>query len=269
MKSYEVMTPRWVTQPWRNPGLGSLHPKSETSHPPKGKTKHMERKQIPHHSAKKTEEHLYLSSVNGDCLWFKYPRQAKARTSLMVRARVRSGIPVWNEFPFDCEETNSNASEPTQAQCRHQKLAGTGITKIAIAKYGERNNTLRDMGFSDYKEYGNSDFWLAIRSKAFDLFGTDCHYCDQKATSIHHSGYGKKSLKGESMSNLFPVCRGCHYFGEFDRNGDKIHAEKATSRMRKRAKKRGFIRHVMAQERRREKVFKLARQKRISLEVDL
>lgn len=137
------------------------------------------------------------------------------------------------------------------------------ITETAIRSYGQRNHTIRKLGYEDYTDYLKSPTWARLRKIALELFGTDCTYCGEKANAVHHAEYSKLTLKGEDLKHLIPVCNGCHRFGEYDDNGVKVHAAVANSRMRKRAKKMGLGREMREREQRRDAVFKAIRQKKL------
>lgn len=87
--------------------------------------------------------------------------------------------------------------------------------------YIERNKTLRQIGFSSYAEYLDSDLWRHIRRKVFRSKGRRCCICDEPAQHIHHSRYAVEDLMGTKHDHLWPLCPTCHRGIEFDDSGKK------------------------------------------------
>lgn len=83
--------------------------------------------------------------------------------------------------------------------------------------YAERNRTLIELGFPSYSHYLGSDVWKEIRRLA--LKG-NCH-CGKQATQLHHRSYAKEVLLGEDLTQLLPICNGCHKRIEFTKDGKK------------------------------------------------
>lgn len=87
--------------------------------------------------------------------------------------------------------------------------------------YGVREQALRAMGFSSYKEYLASDLWKGIRSRRLSI-SDGCSCCDNKADVVHHDTYHEKLLRGDQLAverDLYPLCHGCHLKVEF--SGDR------------------------------------------------
>ena len=86
--------------------------------------------------------------------------------------------------------------------------------------YAGRNYNLRQMGYSDYKEYLSSALWSRIRSLV--LFGSpECVACSRPADQVHHTAYDRNTLEGRTLECLVPVCQACHHSAEFYSSGEK------------------------------------------------
>lgn len=95
-------------------------------------------------------------------------------------------------------------------------------SKIEKRHWKNREKYLKDMGFSSYREYLDSDYWISIRSCVLE-FDDNCYHCSKKADCVHHNSYSKMALEGEDLSKLIPLCKNCHYKLEFDKHGKKRH----------------------------------------------
>jgi 5-methylcytosine-specific restriction endonuclease McrA len=82
--------------------------------------------------------------------------------------------------------------------------------------YPRRDKHLMEMGFDSYRSYLQSDLWRSIRSRVLASKGGKCVLCDDPASEIHHNGYRKEHLDGRQLNFLFPLCRKCHQFIEYD-----------------------------------------------------
>jgi hypothetical protein len=76
--------------------------------------------------------------------------------------------------------------------------------------YGERNAALLSMGFADYGEYLSSELWKGIRAAVYEAKGNVCCVCKRRAEVIHHCSYSLATLMGTDLSEMFPLCNGCH-----------------------------------------------------------
>lgn len=98
---------------------------------------------------------------------------------------------------------------------KEEKRGRKGLAKT----YKERNQFLREMGFSSYREYLASPLWAKIRAR---VPGYRCYRCGEPASQVHHRYYCKRNLSGETIAGLHKVCRRCHELLEFDANGSKL-----------------------------------------------
>ena len=80
--------------------------------------------------------------------------------------------------------------------------------------YGERLVSLKTLGFKDYAEYLKSDLWGIVRMKVMQGNPT-CSLCPRPADQVHHLSYTVADLIGETLDQLKPICKGCHYRVEF------------------------------------------------------
>ena len=61
-----------------------------------------------------------------------------------------------------------------------------------------------------YVEYRQSKQWQVIRTKVLAAANHKCAGCPKRATEVHHRDYRPRVLKGEDLTPLVPLCRGCH-----------------------------------------------------------
>ena len=87
--------------------------------------------------------------------------------------------------------------------------------------YLERQHVIQQLGFSNYKEYLQSDLWKIIRKHilARDAYHCRARRCNNRTNEVHHFTYDSATLIGRSPYTLVSLCRECHYSIEFD--GDK------------------------------------------------
>ncbi|REK24786.1 MAG: hypothetical protein DWQ41_13225 [Planctomycetota bacterium] len=90
--------------------------------------------------------------------------------------------------------------------------------------YERRDGTLRTwFSITSYPEYLQSELWKTIRGKVFATKGVTCHCCrKRRATSVHHQEYDYKTLAGESLDHLYPICESCHKRIERNSDGSKV-----------------------------------------------
>lgn len=74
----------------------------------------------------------------------------------------------------------------------------------------QRTKELKALGFKDYEAYTRSALWKAIRAEVFRKRGKQCCCCDAKATQVHHQQYDRKTLRGQCIAHLYPICEHCH-----------------------------------------------------------
>lgn len=80
----------------------------------------------------------------------------------------------------------------------------------SIECYSNRNSLLRGMGFTSYSDYLRSDLWTSIRERVFERKGKTCCCCESKASQVHHSSYDSETLRGATLTSLWPICHHCH-----------------------------------------------------------
>lgn len=124
--------------------------------------------------------------------------------------------------------------------------------------YRERNLVLADMGFGSYDDYLKSDLWQSIRERLIDG-DRECAFCKRLATQVHHASYDAETMEGLADRWLYPVCRRCHEYGEFGKDGVKLGPQEATDRMLGRSIKRQRKRQERYQNNRREAMREIKR----------
>jgi hypothetical protein len=92
--------------------------------------------------------------------------------------------------------------------------------------YLGRAIVLKELGFSTYREYLQSDLWKSIRKRVCKIKGDACFLCGNKATELHHNSYRYKDLVGKRLRYINPICHSCHGKIEFD-DGEKVSVFKA------------------------------------------
>lgn len=73
-----------------------------------------------------------------------------------------------------------------------------------------RNKELEKMGFNSYTQYLDSELWDSIRQRVVQYKGWRCCTCGAPHTEIHHYDYSPESLRGDDLTNLWPICGTCH-----------------------------------------------------------
>ena len=101
-----------------------------------------------------------------------------------------------------------------------------------IDTYTQRNNILRNMGFSNYAAYLKSPLWDGIRASVLAR-NPCCFVCEQPASQVHHTCYRRSDLTGKDMRRLVSLCAGCHHEIEFrNKDHEKLNVKQATVKMR-------------------------------------
>jgi len=97
--------------------------------------------------------------------------------------------------------------------------------------YQNRDLIIMGMGYANYEEYLNSEFWANIRARTFAMAKGLCKFCNKHADHIHHSSYDIKTLKGDNQDHLHACCGMCHHKIEYFCNGDKTYIKTSLSRL--------------------------------------
>jgi len=82
-------------------------------------------------------------------------------------------------------------------------------------------NIGRFAGFKKYADYLRSSLWKKIRIRVMNLHSWKCGLCSGLATQVHHRKYDDRTMSGETLKYLFPVCKNCHLLIEFYDDGSK------------------------------------------------
>lgn len=110
--------------------------------------------------------------------------------------------------------------------------------------YAARNVTLKNLGYSTYREYLQSDDWKKIRDERLRRF-PNCTFCGEKASQVHHFSYHDQVLLGILGALLFPVCESCHCEIELD-NGRKRQLRESQDKLIEMLNSRGMERLAKA-----------------------
>jgi len=76
--------------------------------------------------------------------------------------------------------------------------------------YDERNETLKLIGYSSYKEYLDSPDWLKIREECLARDNHECVACGSPASQVHHMDYHIRTILGLRPWRLASICGKCH-----------------------------------------------------------
>lgn len=85
----------------------------------------------------------------------------------------------------------------------------------ATGGYKQRNDWLKELGYSSYQEYLQSEDWRAIRERILHR-DPECVLCRCPSTQVHHFSYHYKVLLGLQPRLLFGICEQCHHEVEFN-----------------------------------------------------
>lgn len=96
-------------------------------------------------------------------------------------------------------------------------------------KYLVRNEVLKSIGYSSYKEYLQSDEWKSIRSAVKEKY-SECICCNSHVEVIHHVRYASYVLLGLHLEELAPLCHKCHEAIELT-DGEKNTLQKANMKL--------------------------------------
>lgn len=107
----------------------------------------------------------------------------------------------------------------------------------------ERDRILQELGYSNYREYRDSDLWRrAIRPEVIKESGGKCCVCGSSDNlQVHHMDYNRDNLSGKDTNSMVSLCNKCHIKIEFKFKGSeriKLSLEQANSRLRNLIKKK-------------------------------
>lgn len=93
--------------------------------------------------------------------------------------------------------------------------------RLAKEPYEDRDETLRLLGFPNYRAYLRSPLWTIVRERALAIHGRKCQNCSRPATQAHHAVYSRAVLSGEDVRGLVPICGPCHKRASLTRKRSK------------------------------------------------
>jgi hypothetical protein len=102
----------------------------------------------------------------------------------------------------------------------------------------------KDLGFSSYDEYLQSQHWYLV-NRAYDesTLPKYCYICDNPNYVLHHEGYdelGQELARGH-LQHMVPLCQDCHEKVHFDEYGEKIPMKKEYLRERRMMLRRQYL----------------------------
>lgn len=109
-------------------------------------------------------------------------------------------------------------SKGSSGICQHMRLG-----------YSDRNWNLKALGFSNYREYLQSQLWYDIKSRILKRDSYRCRLCRNKGLIPHHNSYSLDSLAGKNIDDIVTVCKKCHELIEFH-EGSKRSFKQAVSK---------------------------------------
>ena len=101
-----------------------------------------------------------------------------------------------------------------------------------VNAYIQRNELLLELGFISYRQYLRSALWKGIRANKLKR-DTKCYGCSKRAQQVHHGSYSLVSLTGKSAKDLWSVCKRCHQWIEFTKDGYKRDPKEATDELKR------------------------------------
>jgi 5-methylcytosine-specific restriction endonuclease McrA len=97
----------------------------------------------------------------------------------------------------------------------------------------QRNFVLQAYGYSNYKEYLQSELWASIREKILKKNDLCVCGCNRIANQVHHKVYSESNLLGKCLRGLVAINHDCHHDIEFD-EGRKVNLGEANQRLKER-----------------------------------
>lgn len=107
----------------------------------------------------------------------------------------------------------------------------------------QRLDSLKELGFTTYRDYLSSDLWKKIRRRALNAADNACRLCRRKAWQVHHTQYDLATMKGENLVTLVALCGECHERIEF--TGRKTSLPEANHLLKKYLKRERWDRKQM------------------------
>lgn len=109
------------------------------------------------------------------------------------------------------------------------------ISSLMSARYQIRQEALNRIGFATYADYLKSDTWSRIKASVIAR-DKACRICGNEPYTAHHVSYADRVMRGDDLTQLIAICRGCHRHIEFD--GD--HKLKSTTKINAKSERRSI-----------------------------
>lgn len=116
--------------------------------------------------------------------------------------------------------------------CFSETEIGIDAYSYSVNEYTRRQESLAILGFSSYRAYLRSPLWNEIRSTKLKK-DPYCYGCRRSAQQVHHGNYGISVLSGDTGKDLWSVCKNCHKWIEFTKEGYKRQPDEATAELRR------------------------------------
>lgn len=105
--------------------------------------------------------------------------------------------------------------------------------------YEKRRSALKSIGFATYPEYLSSETWANVKSRVMERDHRQCRLCNaSEAYTAHHMKYTVAALAGDDISEIYSICKSCHYYIEFDGEKKLTNPGVISDRMAKRLKRK-------------------------------
>lgn len=118
------------------------------------------------------------------------------------------------------------------------RFATRGSAKGVITRFsrqrGIKPTESKSPTKSNYRRYIAGEKWQEIRLRVLSRDGFKCQMCLKKANQVHHKSYDKDVLDGNRDDQLVSICRSCHKYIEFDKNGKKNGIKAANAKLESR-----------------------------------
>ena len=104
------------------------------------------------------------------------------------------------------------------------------MSELFIDRSDSRTRIVKELGYSSYQKYCESDLWKRIKAEVFAI-SPACCICNAPPFTVHHDFYSRPNLSGKSLKGLYPICKRCHDTVHFDENRKKVSPTQARKRL--------------------------------------
>lgn len=75
---------------------------------------------------------------------------------------------------------------------------------------GLRRSPYAELMIAAFQLYHESEDWKQQRQKCLESRGGKCNCCEAEASTAHHANYSRWSRGDDELTDLVPLCGGCH-----------------------------------------------------------